>query len=154
MVFGDILYEEHRRWAEQMCQPHGLIAVEPLFGSSTVDLFEEWVASGADAIIVTARAQHFDKSWLGRPLRRELLHEFRRLDVDPCGERGEYHTVVTSTPLFTSPLALRFGERVERSDCWALDVTVDPTGRVGQKGRDGQGPSGQCRKAGHVAERA
>src|SRR5207247_5687587 len=24
VVFGDILFEEHRRWAERMCEPHGL----------------------------------------------------------------------------------------------------------------------------------
>ena len=68
-------------------------------------LFEEWVASGADAVIVTARAELLDESWLGRPLRREMLDAFARLGVDPCGERGEYHTVVTNTPLFRRPLA-------------------------------------------------
>ena len=124
VVFGDILFDEHRRWAERMCEPHGLIAVEPLFGLSTETLFDEWVASGAEAIIVTARAQFFDQTWLGRRLGRELLPELTRLGVDPCGERGEYHTVVTNTPLFTSPLTLRFGERVKRADCWALDVSV------------------------------
>lgn len=133
VVFGDILFEEHREWAERMCRHHALVAVEPLFGESTDALFDEWVASGADAIIVTARAHHFDESWLGQPLRRELLPELKRLGVDPCGERGEYHTVVTNTPLFSSPLPLRLGERVKRSDCWALDVRVD---LGGQEGRD------------------
>ena len=56
VVFGDILFDEHRRWAEAVCAAHGLVAVEPLFGSSTATLFDEWTASGADAIIVTARA--------------------------------------------------------------------------------------------------
>jgi uncharacterized protein (TIGR00290 family) len=126
VVFGDILFDEHRRWAERMCEPHGLTAVEPLFGSSTETLFDEWVASGAEAIIVTARAQFFDRTWLGRRLSRELLPDLKRLGVDPCGERGEYHTVVINTPLFASPLTLSLGERVERSDCWALDVRLDP----------------------------
>src|SRR5580765_407022 len=39
VVFGDILFDEHRRWAEQMCEAAGLTAVEPLFGSSTVALY-------------------------------------------------------------------------------------------------------------------
>lgn len=125
VVFGDILYQEHREWAERLCAPHGLVAVEPLFGCSTETLFEEWVASGADALIVTAREQYLDESWLGRPLRHELLGEFQRLGVDPCGERGEYHTVVTSTPLFSAPLRLKEGERVRRSGCWTVDMLVD-----------------------------
>ncbi len=124
VIFGDIMFDEHRQWAERMCDAAGLTAVEPLFGSSTVTLFEEWTASGADALIVTARAALLDDSWLGRPLRREMLDAFAQLGVDPCGERGEYHTVVTNTPLFSRPLVVEAGERVQRSGCWALDLVV------------------------------
>jgi uncharacterized protein (TIGR00290 family) len=124
VIFGDILFDEHRAWAEARCAAHGLIAVEPLFGSSTLALFDEWTASGADAIIVTARAQLLDQSWLGRPLRREMLEEFTRLGVDPCGERGEYHTAVINSPLFSSPIDVIPGERVLRSGCHALDLKL------------------------------
>ena len=122
VIFGDILFDEHRRWAESMCAPHQLVAVEPLFGSSTTRLFEEWTASGADAVIVTARCEHLDASWLGRTLERGMLDEFARLGVDPCGEHGEYHTVVVDTPLFDRPLTVACGDRVQRGGCWALDV--------------------------------
>ena len=124
VIFGDILFGEHRAWAEGQCAAHGLTAVEPLFGSSTLTLFHEWTASGADAIIVTARAEFLDETWLGRPLRREMLGELTRLGVDPCGERGEYHTAVTNSPLFSSPLDVVHGERVLHSGCHALDLNV------------------------------
>ena len=127
VIFGDILFGEHKLWAETQCGAHGLIAVEPLFGSSTLSLFNEWTASGADAIIVTARAEFLDECWLGRPLRREMLEDFTRLGIDPCGERGEYHTLVTNSPLFRAPLNVVAGERVKRSDCWALDLDVAQT---------------------------
>jgi uncharacterized protein (TIGR00290 family) len=124
VIFGDILFDEHRLWAETQCAAHGLTAVEPLFGSSTRLLFDEWTASGADAIIVTARAEFLDESWLGRPLRREMLEELTRLGVDPCGERGEYHTAVINSPLFSSPIEVVHGARVLRSGCHALDLKV------------------------------
>jgi diphthine-ammonia ligase len=127
VIFGDILFDEHRAWAENQCAAHHLVAVEPLFGWSTVALFDEWTASGADAIIVTARAECLDESWLGRPLRREMLGEFTRLGVDPCGERGEYHTLVTDSPLFTSPIDVVHGEHVLRSGCYALDLNLAQT---------------------------
>ena len=129
VIFGDILFGEHKLWAETQCGALGLIAVEPLFGSSTLTLFNEWIASGADAIIVTARAEFLDQSWLGRPLRREMLDEFTPLGVDPCGERGEYHTLVTNSPLFRKPLDVTHGERVLRSGCFALDLQVAQTFR-------------------------
>ena len=146
VIFGDILFDEHRAWAESQCAAHGLVAVEPLFGSPTLTLFDEWTASGADAIIVTARAEFLDQSWLGRPLRREMLEEFTRLGVDPCGERGEYHTLVTNSPLFTSPIEVVHGERVLRSGCHALDLNVTQTVRAAGAGRpeglryEGAGP--------------
>jgi uncharacterized protein (TIGR00290 family) len=125
VVFGDILFEEHRLWAERMCEPHGMTAVEPLWGLTTDALFDEWVASGADAVIVTARAEFLDDTWLGRRLSAEMIPEFKRLGVDACGERGEYHTVVTNSPLFSAPVVLRANGQVQRSGCWALDLIPD-----------------------------
>jgi diphthine-ammonia ligase len=125
VIFGDILFDAHREWAERQCAAHGMTAVEPLWGLSTDDLFEEWVASGAEALIVTARAALLDQTWLGRRLARDLLPDFVRLGVDPCGERGEYHTVVTNTALFNRPLHLRRNGHVQHTGCWALDLTVD-----------------------------
>ena len=128
VIFGDILFDEHRRWAERMCDAAGLTAVEPLFGLSTVTLFEEWAASGADAVIVTARAAFLDETWLGRPLRRDMLGVFTRLGVDPCGERGEYHTVVTDCPAFSRPLELRVCGRGGQSGCIAEDLVLAEDG--------------------------
>ena len=132
VIFGDIMFDEHRRWAERMCGAFGLTAVEPLWGESTEALFHEWVSSKADALIVTARAEFLDHTWLGRPLRAELLPELQRLGVDPCGERGEYHTVVTDSPLFSRPLRLRCEGRVQRSGCWAIDLVLVPEDAVSE----------------------
>jgi len=125
VIFGDILFEEHRRWAERICATAGLTAVEPLWGESTDVLFDEWVSSGNQAVIVTARAEHLDQSWLGQTLCPEMFAELRRRGVDACGERGEYHTLVTSTPLFSTPLRWRSEGLVLRSGCWALDVAIE-----------------------------
>jgi diphthine-ammonia ligase len=124
VVFGDILFDEHRAWADAMCRRCRLVAVEPLFGMSTESLFVEWVRTGNEATIVTARTGRLDRSWLGRRLSLDMLDDFRRLGVDPCGEQGEYHTVVTNGSLFRAPLALEFRETVQISDCWAIDAAL------------------------------
>lgn len=129
VVFGDIMFDAHRAWAERLCEPYRLTAVEPLWGLSTARLFDDWIDSGADAIIVTARAEFFDESWLGRRLDRELLPDLLQAGVDPCGERGEYHTLVTDAPLFNTPLPVRRVGHVLRSGCWALDLVVDDAAR-------------------------
>ncbi len=72
-----------------MCAAAQLTAVEPLWGEPTPDLYREFVATGADARLVTVRDRFFDADWLGRPLTLDLLPEFDDRGVDACGECGE-----------------------------------------------------------------
>jgi uncharacterized protein (TIGR00290 family) len=125
VIFGDILFDEHREWAEGVSASSGLIAIEPLWKQSTTDLYRDFVASGAHARIVTVRTSKLDESFLGRNLAEDLLAEFAARDVDPCGERGEYHTVVTCCPAFTRPLQVRVMGRATHSGCVAEDLVLD-----------------------------
>jgi uncharacterized protein (TIGR00290 family) len=124
VIFGDIMGDAHRVWDERVCGAHDLTPVLPIWGESTRTLAEEFIASGSHAVIVTARAAQLDESWLGRPITRDALRELEQLGVDPCGEYGEYHTLVTSTSLFSAPLDITTGVREMHGDCWALDVSL------------------------------
>lgn len=130
VIFGDIMFDEHRRWAETMCERAGLAAVEPIWGEPTDMMLREFIAGRGEAMIVTARTPMLDEPWLGRTLSIEMLDELAGRGVDPCGERGEYHTLVTNTPLFRAPLRVRPKGRVLRSACWALDLELETAGEA------------------------
>ena len=129
-VFGDTLaagfggVPDGRSYIDYLVP--GIVLMAVGYGSSTTALFEAWTSDDAvnDAVIVTARAECLDESWLGRPLRRAMLADLLERGVDPCGERGEYHTVVTRSPLFSRPIAFELGDRVQRSGCWAIDIRI------------------------------
>ena len=78
VIFGDIMYESNREFPERVCAAEGLTAVEPLWGEPTAALYREFVATGADARIVTVRDGVLDPSWLGRRLTLDLLTTSRR----------------------------------------------------------------------------
>jgi diphthine-ammonia ligase len=137
VIFGDLLFSEHREWAEQRCGEAGLTAVEPLFGTPTSELFDAFVASGATALLVTIREPWLDETWLGRPLGAAMKELFAQRDIDPCGERGEYHTAIVDSPLFSRPIDVVLGERVKRGECVALDLTI--RGESLASHRDGRG---------------
>jgi uncharacterized protein (TIGR00290 family) len=122
VVFGDLVFPEHREWAEARCAEAGLHAVEPLFGRPTDELFDAFIASGATALMVTVREPWLDASWLGRPLSAGMKTVFAERGIDPCGERGEYHTAVVDGPLFASAIAVKTGECVKRGECHAIDL--------------------------------
>lgn len=125
VVFGDILFDEHREWAERLSAGRGLTAIEPLWKESTTDLYRKFLESGTRARIVTVRSSKLDESFLGRDLAEDLLTAFIVRDVDPCGERGEYHTVVTSCEAFSRPLRLRALGRATNNGCVAEDLVLD-----------------------------
>jgi uncharacterized protein (TIGR00290 family) len=125
VIFGDIMYDANREFPERVCAAEGLVAVEPLWGEPTSSLYCEFVATGADARIVTVRDGVVSPAWLGRRLTLDLLAELDAIAVDPCGEHGEYHTVVVNAPLFSSGLRVTSGDTVCRDGCWALDLSLD-----------------------------
>lgn len=123
MIFGDIIGDSHREWNERVCAAHGLTPVMPLWGEPTRALADEFLARGGEARLVTVRPP-LDESWLGITLDAALLERLISIGVDPCGEFGEYHTVVTNCPVFSSPLTLRPGRRVLSNGCHAVDLIL------------------------------
>ena len=125
VIFGDIMYDANREFPERVCAASALIAVEPLWGEPTDQLYREFVLTGADARIVTVRESVLDQSWLGRKLTLDLLAGLEAAGSDPCGEHGEYHTVVVDAPAFSTPIDLVTLDYVSRGGCWTLDLSLD-----------------------------
>jgi len=123
VIFGDIMFDAHRAWNEDVCLRSGLTPVLPIWGESTAALAREFVAAGGIARLITVRSP-LDASWLGRTMTNDAIVALEDLGADPCGENGEFHTVVTNCPGFSRPLELVSTEVVQRADCWALDVHV------------------------------
>ena len=122
VIYGDIVYPEHRAWAERLSERAGLIAVEPLFGIPTSEVARSFVRSGGRATLVAVNASRLDASWLGTQLSDEAIDRLIALGVDPCGEEGEYHTFVTNSPSFMQPVTVRPGEVVQVRGYWAMDL--------------------------------
>ena len=128
VIFGDIMYESNREFPDRVCAAQGLTPVEPLWGEPTDALYREFVHTGADARIVTVRDGVLGPSWLGLRLTLDLLSDITAAGIDPCGEHGEYHTVVVDGPLFSSPIdVVRVGQ-VCRDGCWVVDLALDGHG--------------------------
>lgn len=123
VVFGDIHLADVRAWFETRVRTAGLDHVEPLWGESPAALLDEFVTSGAEAIVTGVETARLPVAWLGRPVDETLATDLaRHPDVDPCGERGEYHTFVYGGPLFTGPVPWRPGPIRERGGFATLEV--------------------------------
>lgn len=123
-VFGDIDLEDHRQWELRVCENAGLAAALPLWVEDRRKLLAEWWVAGFEARIIAVRDGVLDRSFLGRVLDAATVNELAACGVDLCGEKGEYHTVVTDGPLFKHPIELVMGEQVLHDGCWFQDVAL------------------------------
>jgi uncharacterized protein (TIGR00290 family) len=121
MVFGDLFLDDVRRYREQALAPTGIVPVFPLWSRPTDDLAHEIVRAGIRAVLTCVDPAQLSPSFVGRPYDEELLHDLPA-GVDPCGERGEFHTFVWDAPEFSSPIPIRTGERVTRDGFVFCDV--------------------------------
>jgi uncharacterized protein (TIGR00290 family) len=113
VVFGDLFLADVRAYRERQLATHGLVPVFPLWQRETRELAHDMVASGLRARLTCVDPRCLDRSFAGRVFDDALLADLPA-SVDPCGERGEFHTFVTHSPLFAAPIAVELGEVVER----------------------------------------
>jgi uncharacterized protein (TIGR00290 family) len=125
IVFGDIELEGHRGWIESVCAELDVTPIMPLWGAAPVELLLEFISEGFEAIVVSAKSDYFGQEWLGRKLDEGFITELRRCKtgVHPCGEYGEYHTLVTNGPLFKKGVQILKSRKVLKDGYWFLDLS-------------------------------
>lgn len=119
-IFGDIDLYEHRQWEEKVCDKASMEAVLPLWNRDRKEIVKEFIKLGFKAKIVVVNTKMLDTKFLGQDLSIPLLEEIEKNGADPCGENGEYHTVVYDGPIFKNPVDIEFDYTViPIEDTWA-----------------------------------
>jgi diphthamide synthase (EF-2-diphthine--ammonia ligase) len=113
VIFGDLFLADVRAYREQKLAGTGIDPVFPLWGRDTAALAREMVDGGLRATVTCVDPRALDRSWAGRTFDAAFLAGLPP-GVDPCGERGEFHTFAWAGPTFASPIPVTPGEVVER----------------------------------------
>lgn len=123
MIFGDLFLEDIRKYREEKLQGTGITPVFPLWLRPTPQLARDMIASGLETRIATVDLKELPASFAGRSFDAQLLDDLPA-GVDPCGENGEFHTCVIGGPMFSRPLPVVTGERVERDGYAYCDLLL------------------------------
>jgi uncharacterized protein (TIGR00290 family) len=113
VAFGDLFLDDVRAYRERLLVGSEWSPLFPLWGLDTTALARRFVDDGFDARLVCVDTTQLDGSFSGRKFDHGLLRDLPE-SVDPCGERGEFHTFVANGPGFRSAVACVEGERVLR----------------------------------------
>jgi uncharacterized protein (TIGR00290 family) len=123
VAFGDLFLEDVRRYREERLAGTGLTPLFPLFGADTAVLAREMIAGGLRARITCLNPKVVDRGFAGREFDAALLSELPPA-IDPCGERGEFHTCAYAGPMFNHEVAIETGITVERDGYVFTDLMI------------------------------
>ncbi len=122
MIFGDIYLEPHKEWVDRVCGELGIEPSEPLWGMKTENIIEDFLNHGFETIVASGNQDLIDKKFIGRRMDREFIDYLKSKKLDVCGESGEFHTFVTSGPLFRGRIEIKESDITSRDGFWFLNV--------------------------------
>jgi len=125
MVFGDLFLEDVRAWREARLAAAGMVGLFPLWQRNTRSLAYDMIGSGVIAHLVCVDPRKLDRGFAGRRFDEDLLAALPA-DCDPCGENGEFHTLVSAGPMLAAPIPVSIGAVVERDGFIYADAIPEP----------------------------
>ena len=129
VAFGDLFLEDIRRYREEQLRATGVAPIFPIWGMPTMELAREMVESGLRARVTCVDPRQLPESFAGREFDAQFLADLPS-HVDPCGERGEFHTFAYDGPMFRHPVPVRLGEIVKRDGFVFADLLLKEKGNV------------------------
>jgi uncharacterized protein (TIGR00290 family) len=113
VIFGDLFLEDVRAYREHKLAGSGITPLFPLWQRPTDALAREMIAAGVETYLVCVDLKQLPESFAGRRFDEALLAELP-VGVDPCGEKGEFHSCVVAGPMFDRQIDIEVGETIER----------------------------------------
>jgi ABC transporter with metal-binding/Fe-S-binding domain ATP-binding protein len=116
LISGAIASNYQKARIDKVCKDLGLVHFAPLWGKPREELLKEMIDIKMDVLISSVAALGFSKEWLGRTLNNELIEKLlilnEKFGVDPCGEGGEYESLVLDAPWFLSRIKINKSKKV------------------------------------------
>ncbi len=121
IAFGDLFLQEIRDYRLRQLAGTGIEPLFPLWCSpqDTPALARAMIDAGLRAVLTCVDPRQLPASYAGSTFNAALLRDLPAT-VDPCGERGEFHTFAFDGPMFGRAIEFEPGEIVERDGfCYA-----------------------------------
>lgn len=112
-AYGDLFLDDVRDYRIRQLGAIGWRCEFPIWGRDTAELARHFVSSGFCAHVCCVDTEQLDADWCGRPFDAEFLDTLPA-GIDPCGERGEFHSLACDGPPFRTPIRLQRGESLLR----------------------------------------
>ncbi len=123
IAFGDLFLEDIRQYRVRLLEGTGVDPLFPIWTTveGTPGLARQMLDAGLGAVLTCVDPKQLSARFVGRQYDQRLLADLP-VGVDPCGERGEFHTFCYHCPQFRTEIAVTVGDVVERDGFWFADL--------------------------------
>jgi diphthine-ammonia ligase len=121
-VFGHIGMHEHL--VHRICSDLDIEEIMPLWNRDSEEIVTDVIDAGFEAIVISTKATLLGSEWLGRTTDKEFVAQLRDFNsaIDPCGEFGEFHSLVIDGPLFKNRIEIVKSKKRLENGYWRLDI--------------------------------
>ncbi len=134
LVAGDINVEQHLTWLTDKCRRAGNVRLlEPFWEKDTLKLFREMflgeLGARFKAVIIGVDTERVKEELLGFTLSNKTAEKFlsENQGADPLGENGEFHTIVTESPLYSNTFRVEPIEKMTHKNMAFLRIALSGT---------------------------
>ncbi len=127
IVVGAIASDYQHSRVNRIAAETGLRVFAPLWRQDPERLVRDYLAAGLRIVFSSVSADGFDATWLGKAWDdatiQDLLRLHRTRGVHPCGEGGEFETMVLDAPFFRKAIEVLEATPIWRgpSGVWRVD---------------------------------
>lgn len=120
-AFGDLFLENIRKYRENLFQGTGIVPLFPIWGLPTKILSQQMIVNGLKAILTCINAKKLPQTFAGKEYDKCFLDTIS-IDIDPCGENGEFHSFAFDGPMFKYPIKVLIGQTIYRNGAYFTDL--------------------------------
>ena len=126
LITGDIdEVDGHSNWIEECSLKSGMKVFNPLWKKERAYLLNELVTNNFSVIFTLVKKSNLSSNWVGKTLDKTSINDLKKkLNIDICGENGEYHTMVLNAPFFQHKIVIYEIEVTENDNYYYLKTKL------------------------------
>ncbi len=105
IAFGDMFCNGIEDYRRSFLEPAGIQCLFPILAEKPESLAQEVIDRKIETRVISVDTEQLDGQFVGQLYTREFIDSLPET-VDPCGENGEFHTLVTNIPQFSKPIEI------------------------------------------------
>ncbi len=126
LITGDIdEVDGHTNWIEECSLKSDMKVFNPLWKKERAYLLNELITNDFKVVFSLVKKEYLNSNWIGKTLDEKSINDLKnKLNIDICGENGEYHTMVLNAPFFKHKVVINENEVTENDQYYYLKTIL------------------------------